>query len=201
VGQISITEATDASVVISWHAPGDDGSRGTAAAYDIRYDTVLITSASWNFATSLDDSPVPEVAGTPQSFETDRISSTRTWYFAIKAVDEANNWSVMSNVDSAVAHINLRLEFEEDVDQLSTYTYPNPFQPSETAGVTFANIPDNSNLLVLSISGSVVRRWTGITGGTVIWNGTNQSGNPVASAIYLWFIEGTNIKGKLVVKR
>jgi len=62
-------------------------------------------------------------------------------------------------------------------------------------------MPHNANLLLMTVSGTMVRQWTGITSGTVTWDGTNESGNPVASSTYLWFVEGTNSKGKLVVQR
>jgi len=33
------------------------------------------------------------------------------------------------------------------------------------------------------------------------WNRNNESGDPVASGVYLWYIEGTSFKGKLIVIR
>jgi predicted membrane-bound dolichyl-phosphate-mannose-protein mannosyltransferase len=67
--------------------------------------------------------------------------------------------------------------------------------------VTFVSVPIHANLLILTASGNVVRQWVDDSGEDIIWDGTNQSGNAVASGVYLWFVEGTDVSGKLVVIR
>lgn len=82
-----------------------------------------------------------------------------------------------------------------------TFAYPNPFRLSEVSQVIFAGVPDNSNLVILTVSGELVRRWVDQTGGEITWDGTNDSGNPVASGTYLWYIENSAIRGKIMVIR
>jgi len=82
-----------------------------------------------------------------------------------------------------------------------TYAFPNPFRPAEDQTVTFANVPPGASLVILSTSGSVVRRWTNAIAGVITWDGSNASGRAVASGVYLWFVEGSNRKGKLLVVR
>jgi len=92
-----------AGVVLSWTAPGDDGNTGTAASYDLRYARVPITAANWNdwgVMTACLNEPAPLAAGTVQSYTIDSLDPSTTYYFAIKAADEAGNWSALSNVVS-----------------------------------------------------------------------------------------------------
>ena len=58
---------TSSSVTLTWTAPGDDGSTGTATSYEIRYAKSPITAASWVLATPVTGVPTPQAAGTAQS--------------------------------------------------------------------------------------------------------------------------------------
>jgi len=51
----------------------------------------------------------------------------------------------------------------------------------------------------MSVSGSTVRQWSNIVSDEFRWDGTNESGDRVASGTYLWFVEGTNMSGKIVL--
>jgi hypothetical protein len=82
-----------------------------------------------------------------------------------------------------------------------THIYPNPFKLAEVEEAIFTEIPENSNLIIMTVSGMTVREWTDITGGEVSWNGTNDDGSQVASGTYLWFIEDTDRRGKIIVIR
>jgi hypothetical protein len=86
------------SVTLSWTAPGDDGNFGTAAGYEMRTSLQPIDNSNWDLANVVPGAPVPLVAGTTQSMVVGGLSTDTTYYFALKARDEANNWSAMSNV-------------------------------------------------------------------------------------------------------
>ena len=90
--------AQAASVTLRWTAPGDDGTVGTAAQYDIRYSTSAITNNNFNSATQATGEPAPKVAGSSEAFTLNNLAANTTYYFAIKAADEASNWSGLSNV-------------------------------------------------------------------------------------------------------
>ena len=92
--------AEAASVTLRWTAPGDDGSVGTAAQYDVRYSTSAITANNWNSATQVTGEPAPKVAGSAESFTINNLTANTTYYFAVKTADEATNWSGLSNVVS-----------------------------------------------------------------------------------------------------
>lgn len=81
------------------------------------------------------------------------------------------------------------------------YVYPNPFNTGETNQVTFVNIPSNASLSIFTMSGELVRRFPDISSGSITWDGTNGAGRQVASEKYLWYIEGTDIKGKIILIR
>lgn len=86
------------SITLTWVAPGDDGTSGNAAQYDIRYFNAPITSeAVWNTAMQVAGEPVPQPAGSTENFVVAGLSSGTTYYFAIKTADEVPNWSGLSN--------------------------------------------------------------------------------------------------------
>jgi len=88
------------SITLEWTAPGDDGDIGQASTYDIRYATSEINSQNWDQATPLSNIPDPAPAGTEETFKVEGLEANTLYYFAIKASDEENNWSEISNVVS-----------------------------------------------------------------------------------------------------
>jgi hypothetical protein len=51
--------------------------------------------------------------------------------------------------------------------------------------------------MLLSVSGSVVRQWSNLSGLDLVWDSTNESGNKVIQAYMV--PPGEDAKGKLVV--
>lgn len=90
------------SLRLTWTAPGDDGSTGTATSYDVRYLTATITDANWSSATQAAGEPAPQVAGSSETFTVTGLSSNTTYYFALKTSDEASNASGISNVPNGL---------------------------------------------------------------------------------------------------
>jgi hypothetical protein len=88
------------SVLLTWTAPGDDESTGTAAEYDIRYASGEITNASWLSATQATGEPTPAVAGTEQQMTISGLVTDELYYFAMKTRDTDGNESDLSNVES-----------------------------------------------------------------------------------------------------
>jgi len=101
VTDLGASSVTATTVVLGWTAPGNDGNVGQAAFYDIRYSISTITDANWDFATPAIGVPAPLPAGTIQLFTVDGLSSSTTYYFALKTTDYAGNISDISNVASA----------------------------------------------------------------------------------------------------
>jgi chitodextrinase len=88
------------SAQLTWTASGDDSLTGTAAQYDLRYSTALITAANYASATQVTGEPTPGAPGASQSQTVTGLQPSTTYWFAIKTADDAGNWSILSNVVS-----------------------------------------------------------------------------------------------------
>ncbi len=89
------------SVTLHWTAPGDDGSIGRASSYQIRCsfkNCGVDTLAWWGQATLCPGVPYPRPAGYLDSFTIQGLEPDSVYYFAIRAVDDAGNWSEVSNI-------------------------------------------------------------------------------------------------------
>ncbi len=88
------------SMGLSWTAPGDDGSTGTATTYDVRYSTTNITAGNWAGVAQATGEPTPSIAGTAESMTVTGLNIDTTYYFAIRTSDEVPNTSDLSNSTS-----------------------------------------------------------------------------------------------------
>jgi len=95
------------SMAVSWTAPGDDGTGETCTKYDLRYSTSPITASNFNSATFVTSTPPPSSAGFPECQVITGLTACTTYYFAIKTMDEAGNWSGISNVRSAITECDI----------------------------------------------------------------------------------------------
>lgn len=86
------------SVTVSWTAAGDDGRQGSATAYDLRISQSPITADNFDSALLVPGLPTPATSGTRQRVVVRGLTHGTTYYFAIRSVDDAGNWSALSNV-------------------------------------------------------------------------------------------------------
>ena len=107
VHDLTVVWPTLAGVTLTWTAPEDEGSTGSATRYDLRYARTQITDGTWGNATQVPQLPVPLSTGTPQSFAINGLAAGTTYYFAIKTADRVPNWSTLSNVacDSTLSQV------------------------------------------------------------------------------------------------
>jgi hypothetical protein len=79
--------------VLSWTAPADSGPTGKALGYDVRYSAAPITAGNFAAATQVDRwrIPRPAAAGTAQTLLVEGLTPGTTYYFAMKAYDQAGN--------------------------------------------------------------------------------------------------------------
>src|SRR6185369_11372823 len=59
VTNLAVTALTTNSATLTWNAPGDDGTNGTAAGYDVRYSPSPITAGNFAAAPSATGEPPP----------------------------------------------------------------------------------------------------------------------------------------------
>lgn len=95
---LAVTGTTGSTMALRWNAPGNDGTTGTAASYDIRYSTSPITSGNWTSATQATGEPAPAVSGTQQTYTLTGLAGSQTYYVAIRASDGSGNVGALSNV-------------------------------------------------------------------------------------------------------
>ncbi len=106
ITDLSISSVSASSVELTWTATGDDGAAGTARAYDLRYSTSPINSGNFGNATAVEGLGTPSVSGVTENFIVGGLQSGTRYYFALRARDEADNASDLSNVvDAATASL------------------------------------------------------------------------------------------------
>lgn len=120
ITDLSAVDVTMRTAKLTWTAPGDDGTTGTAFSYDLRYSTSPITEANWGSAKPLSREPVPASAGTTQTYTYYGIPAGGTYYFAIKTMDDMNQESGLSNVRAVTTSGTSTKEFNATDD---TYIY------------------------------------------------------------------------------
>ena len=86
------------SATLSWTAPGDDGTTGTATQYEVRLSTSPIDAGNFASATLVPNPPAPLAAGTPQSMFLTGLQTLTPYWVAMRTADERGNWSAISNV-------------------------------------------------------------------------------------------------------
>jgi hypothetical protein len=101
------------SVDLSWTAPGDDGSTGTATAYIVKYGPAPITPANWEESAILTAGLEPLPSGTLETRIFQMPDPGVQYYFAIRARDEAGNLGPLSNIARAASH-----QFDLDGDAM-----------------------------------------------------------------------------------
>lgn len=106
ISDLTATAIADNVINLTWTATGDDGSSGKASAYDIRYRTAPITDSNWVSATSVISPPLPSQAGAQESLAVTNLPGG-TYYFAIRAFDDAFQFSELSN--QAQANVPYRI--------------------------------------------------------------------------------------------
>ncbi len=101
VTTLAAGNVSSTSVQLSWIAPGDDGNVGQVSSYDIRYSPYIIsTNLAFDNASKVSEQPIPVPAGSTQSLVVTGLNASTKYYFAVKAGDEADNFSSLSNVVS-----------------------------------------------------------------------------------------------------
>jgi len=97
---LRVIDSTVTSITVAWTAPGDNGNFGAAHEYDLRWSTNEIDETSFGFAERL-PTGIPKPFGCIETFKVDELTDCGPFYFAVKSVDEAGNWSGISNIIAA----------------------------------------------------------------------------------------------------
>ncbi|MBI4225331.1 MAG: fibronectin type III domain-containing protein [Candidatus Sungbacteria bacterium] len=103
ITSLRVASATVTSLVLTWVAPGGNGSTGTSTSYEIRasYTTIPEIGALqwWNSATVLNNTLTPRGPGSQESYTAQNLATSTKYYFAVRARDKAGNISPLSISD------------------------------------------------------------------------------------------------------
>lgn len=116
VVDLSVVDSTASSITLVWTAPGDDGTSGTAATYDIRYTTSTMNVSRWPTAEIVKNPPSPGSAGSRDTCTVTNLDLDTDYSFALKTSDERSNWSELSNVASGRTVVSASPWREIDLD-------------------------------------------------------------------------------------
>jgi hypothetical protein len=95
---LSRVSETSNSVILTWTAPGDDGNTGNASRYKVAYRTDgEVTDGNWDSSTIVDEIWIANAVGETEVRTVTGLNPNTIYYFALKACDDANNWSLVSN--------------------------------------------------------------------------------------------------------
>jgi YHS domain-containing protein len=148
-GLTATSDANAGTVVLGWTAVGDDGTTagGAAASYLVRYSPgEILTETDWDNATPVTTGiPTPKVAGQAETMTIAGLTSGQTYYFAVRAQDEASNRGGLSNSPSALVQVPSTILYD-DRDAKWTYTgswqeitSPDAYQGTFTYSATVGN--------------------------------------------------------------
>jgi len=97
--------ATMGSIRLTWTAPGDDGTIGTASSYHVRTSSYPIyTEEDWNNAAGKLGEPLPSPFGSPEEMTVTGLNPGTYIYAAIRAQDDFFNWSPLGSC----VHVQVR---------------------------------------------------------------------------------------------
>ena len=185
IAALAPTHAGASIVKLRWTAPGDDGTVGQAAYYELRFSLFPIYESNFLQA-------IPVVSGVPRPSPAGRADSAEaivnpglTYYFALRSRDARGNWSAMSNIVIAQPGIALGVEGEE---RIFSQPSPNPASQSTRFSI-FVPVAGPTEVQVFDLLGRRLRRlaggWRPAGPLTLYWDLTDESGRHVSPGLYI----------------
>jgi FlgD Ig-like domain len=173
------------SVTLQWTTPGDDGMTGRATRYDMRYSMIPITELNFATSTVVSGLPSPAGAGTTQTFTATNVPGDVALFFAMKTVDEAGNWSPISNV---IVHPSQTADVPLPSEISFSTPYPNPVRQVAHMSYTLPR-PAGVRVDAFDVSGRHVRTiadgFRDAGAGQIDWNLRDDDGRPLGAGVYL----------------
>jgi Secretion system C-terminal sorting domain/Cytochrome D1 heme domain len=99
VSGLEIDQILNNEVSLSWVAASDDSSSEAVSAYDVRIDTIEITSTSIDTAPLFEHKLTPAEPGEKDTLEIGSLSEQQHYWVAIRTMDEWDNYSEPVYVD------------------------------------------------------------------------------------------------------
>ena len=102
ISDLSVNSVGMNSFTLNWTSVGDDDLIGTASSYIIKVHTEEITNENWVSLPEIEQNLIPAISGEIESFIVIGLDPVTSYFAAVKAVDEANNISLLSNIANTV---------------------------------------------------------------------------------------------------
>ncbi len=189
----ALASPSDGAVDVGWPVYLDWND----ASDKIRYQIQIHTDPSFI-------GPVIDFQPSQSSYSTSSLYPETLHYWRVRVLSECGwgGWSPTRHFETS----GLGTGAEEDTgyvaaEDVEPHMYPNPYRLNEEPHAVFTGAPPGSALLIVTSTGERIRRWGDASGGDIIWDGTNEHGDKVASGVYLWYLEGTDRSGKFTVIR
>ncbi len=148
VTDLRAIDSSATSVTLAWTSPGDNHFDGQADHLAIRYDPEAITEDNFSSAKLASNIPAPAAGGETQQFSVTGLQKDKKYYFALRAYDEVNNASALSNLAQALTKESIvatSLELVSGCDQsgVAGATLPLPIvvRVNDQAQAPFAGYP------------------------------------------------------------
>ncbi|MDY6965813.1 MAG: invasin domain 3-containing protein, partial [Halobacteriota archaeon] len=144
INDLSASTGVDSGEIdLTWTAPGDDGSTGTASGYIVRYSASQISNQSeFDSATDYPNSWTPLVAGSSEGYTLTGLTPNTTYYFAIVAFDDVPYQASISNSPSAVVQTN----FTESLAEVEVSAYPETVTVGGSSSIITAYVKNDSGM-------------------------------------------------------
>lgn len=97
-GALTVLRRSNSAIEIRFNASGDDGSTGRAVSYDIRTSLSPINAGNFDNAESIYNTLGGTTSGTPITTQVTGLVPGRTYYLAVRAIDNVGNVSTPSTV-------------------------------------------------------------------------------------------------------
>lgn len=136
INTLAVTATNSDSLTLRWQEVGDDSTNDwMVAGYDLRYSTSTLNESTWDAATPW-TGPLPP--GAPSAWKSTTVTgliSNTTYFFAVKAWDDAGNTNGLSN--AATGTTATTLEFTGVTNPLPVATQGSAYryQMNATGGV------------------------------------------------------------------
>ena len=116
ITDLVVTEITESRARLNFTASGDDGIRGKAKYYDVRFSTSNLDESNWDNATSVSGLIAPSETGTQESFIVSSLLPNSDLWIGIRAID---NVGLISNLSNVVQITTLNAELEIIPDEIT----------------------------------------------------------------------------------
>jgi len=96
---LQLSRINPSTLRLTFRAPGEDGKMGTASSYDLRTLNFPLNLQNWEQAAKV-ALPAPKAGGTTETLDLSGFPAGQTYYFALRALDNAGQPGLISNVVS-----------------------------------------------------------------------------------------------------